>query len=145
MGLLHKLNNLNRPARMTRRRVAFVMIVAVVADALQFWLGPLGWIGAVQVIDVATMIITTLVIGFHILLLPTFLVEFFPVVSAIPTWTGCVIAVLALRGKQQKDDGFEHSVSELPPPGPQASLPQPPIISSVPPGAKSGSPPNSGD
>jgi len=124
MSLLHKLNNFNRPPRMSRGRVAFVMIVAVVADALQFWLGPLGWFGTVQVIDVLTMIIATLTIGFHVLLLPTFLIELFPVISALPTWTGCVIAVLALRGKDKPEDAIEISTVENPP----SKLAVPPII-----------------
>lgn len=124
MSLLHKLNNFNRPARMSRGRVAFVMIVAVAADALQFWLGPLGWFGAVQVIDVLTMIITTLTIGFHVLLLPTFLIELFPVISALPTWTGCVIAVLALRGKDKPEDALEISTVENSP----SKLAVPPLI-----------------
>ncbi len=135
MSLLNKLNNFNRPARMSRRRVAFVMSVAVVADALQFWLGPLGWFGTVQVIDVVAMIITTLTIGFHVLLLPTFLIELFPVISAIPTWTGCVVAVLALRGNDKPEDAIEISTVAVP----AAKLAVPPII--PPPRAKPEPPP----
>jgi hypothetical protein len=51
------------------------------------------------VIDVLAMISTTVLLGFHWLLLPTFLLEFVPLVDALPTWTGCVLTVIALRRK----------------------------------------------
>lgn len=47
------------------------------------------------------MILTWRVIGFHPLLLPTFALEFLPVADLLPTWTGCVALVVALRKKQQ--------------------------------------------
>jgi hypothetical protein len=37
------------------------------------------------------------VIGFHPLLLPTFVLELIPVADLLPTWTGCVAVVIALR------------------------------------------------
>ena len=40
------------------------------------------------------------VIGFHPLLLPTFILEFLPVADLVPTWTGCVALVLAFRRRQ---------------------------------------------
>ena len=43
------------------------------------------------------MILTSLALGFHVLLLPTFVIELFPFVDMAPTWTGCVLAVIALR------------------------------------------------
>ena len=103
MGVLGKLNNLFRPARLTRGRMAFALIVAVGSDALQFALGPLGWFGVVQVIDVIAMVLTTMAIGFHVLLLPTFVIEFIPLLDMMPTWTGCVVAVLALRKHEQSN------------------------------------------
>ena len=124
MMLFHQLNHLFRPARMTRGRMAFALIVAVGADALQFALGPLGWFGAVQVIDVISMVLTTLAIGFHVLLLPTFVIEFIPLMDMMPTWTGCVVAVLALRKR-------EAQFSSPPPPivsAPPAPAPSPPQL-----------------
>ena len=47
------------------------------------------------------MITTTITIGFHPLLLPTFFVEFVPGVDMLPTWTACVALVVSLRKKQQ--------------------------------------------
>ena len=103
MNALTKLNHLFRPARLTRGRMAFALIVAVGSDALQFALGPLGWFGVVQAIDVIAMVLTTLAIGFHVLLLPTFVIEFIPLMDMLPTWTGCVVAVLALRKREQSN------------------------------------------
>jgi len=103
MQVFHKLNNLFRPARLTRGRMAFALIVAVASDALQVALGPLGWFGVDQVIDVIAMVLTTLAIGFHVLLLPTFVIEFIPLMDMLPTWTGCVVAVLALRKREQSN------------------------------------------
>ena len=71
--------------------------VAVFADAVQLLLGPAGWFMADEIIDVGAAIATSLAIGVHPLLLPTFLLELVPVVDLWPTWTGCVVAVIALR------------------------------------------------
>ena len=75
--------------------------IAVTADVLQLLLGPLGWAFADEILDVAAMILTWRVIGFHPLLLPTFVIELLPVTDLLPTWTGCVALVVALRKRQQ--------------------------------------------
>ena len=75
------------------------MGLAIAADVAQFLLGPLGWVFIDQAIDVAAMIGETLLLGFHPLLLPTFVVELIPVADMLPTWTGCVAVVLFLRSK----------------------------------------------
>jgi hypothetical protein len=49
------------------------------------------------------------VLGFHPVLLPTFLVELLPVADMLPTWTASVALVIALRRRQQLGS---------PPPGP---------------------------
>lgn len=90
------------PKPLTRRRIWLVFAVAVVADALQLLLGPLGWAFADELIDVGVMCLLTYLIGFHPLFLPTFVVEFFPVVDMLPTWTGCVAMVVSLRRKQHR-------------------------------------------
>ena len=87
---------------LTRRRIWLAFTVAIVADGLQLLLGPLGWTLLDEVIDVLAMVLITLLIGFHPLFLPTFLVEFIPVVDMLPTWIGCVAVVVALRRKQQQ-------------------------------------------
>ena len=47
------------------------------------------------------MILTCLLLGFHPLLLPTFVIEFIPMLGALPTWSGCVGAVILLRKRSQ--------------------------------------------
>lgn len=74
--------------------------VALAADGLQLLLGPFGWAGADQVIDCVAMALTMWILGFHILLLPTFVVELFPIAEDLPTWTACVAAVIALRKRK---------------------------------------------
>ena len=71
-------------------------------DAAQLLLGPLGWSFADEVLDLVAMVLAIWLLGFHLLLLPTFVVEILPVVDARPTWTGCVGLVVALRRRQAR-------------------------------------------
>jgi hypothetical protein len=86
---------------LTKSRVKLAYAVAVTADALQLMLGPLGWVFADEIIDLAAMCLTWRAIGFHPLLLPTFALEFIPIIDMLPTWTACVALVVSLRKKQQ--------------------------------------------
>lgn len=96
---IEQLNRLFLPPRLSRARLILALVVAVVADGLQL---PLQVVPlAPEIIDVIAMVLEILLIGFHILLLPTFALEFIPVVDMIPTWTGCVIAVIVLRKADQ--------------------------------------------
>jgi hypothetical protein len=88
------------PPVLTRSRIWIACTVAVVADGIQFLLGPLGWAGIDESIDVVVMAVQALTIGFHPLFLPTFVVEFIPGLDMFPTWTACTLAVIALRRKQ---------------------------------------------
>lgn len=92
---------------LTLWRIVFALAVAVVADGLQFITGPLGWVGGDQIIDVIAMLLTIWALGFHLLLLPTFVMELIPGVDMLPTWTACVIAVIALRKRAER--ASEHS------------------------------------
>jgi hypothetical protein len=85
---------------LTGWRMALAIIVALVADGLQLFLGPIGWVFSDEVIDVVAMVVTSFLIGFHVLLLPTFLLEIVPVVGMLPSWTGCVLTVIALRRRR---------------------------------------------
>jgi hypothetical protein len=87
---------------LTRTRVVLAVAAAVVADGLQILLGPLGWPFADEAIDVVAMMATSSLIGAHVLLLPTFILEAVPVVGMLPTWTGCVIAVVAIRRRTRR-------------------------------------------
>lgn len=86
---------------LTPKRIWFAFTVAVVTDAIQLGLGPVGWAFADQALDVLAMVLTCGALGFHMLLLPTFVIEFFPVADMLPTWTGCVGAVVVLRKRAQ--------------------------------------------
>jgi len=98
------ISRLLRVPRLTRRRIWLALAVAVVADGLQLLLaptGPLGWLLLDEVIDGIAMIATSWLLGFHLLLLPTFVVEFIPVIDLLPTWTGCVALLIAMRKREQ--------------------------------------------
>lgn len=82
---------------LTRRRIWFAFAVSVVTDTLQLAAGPWGWAFLDQGLDVAAMVLTCAALGFHMLLLPTFVIEFIPVADMLPTWTGCTAAVVMLR------------------------------------------------
>jgi hypothetical protein len=108
MRLLEKLQSaFVPPTSLTRKRMFVALTVAVVADGLQILLLPFAWTFAESAVDVVAMALTVRLLGFHILLLPTFAVELVPVLDTLPTWTACVFAVIALRKREQR----------LPPPG----------------------------
>jgi len=88
-------------AILTRTRIRSAYAVALLTDALQIALGPLGWTFADEILDVIAMIAISWLIGFHALLLPTFVLEFVPIADLLPTWTGAVALVLALRRRSQ--------------------------------------------
>jgi len=84
---------------LTRSRIKAAYAVAIATDVLQFVLGPFGWAFADEILDVVALIATTKLIGFHPLLLPTFVLELVPLIDVLPTWTGCVALVVAMRKK----------------------------------------------
>jgi len=70
---------------------------AVTIDVAQFLIGPFGWSGVDEVLDAIGMVVVSRLIGFHPLLLPTFVLEFVPLTDMLPTWTGCVALVVRAR------------------------------------------------
>jgi hypothetical protein len=100
--------------RLTAGRTAAALGLAVVVDGAQILLGPLGWSMADEILDVLAMVAISMLLGFHPLLLPTFAIEFFPVADMLPTWTGCVGLVIALRRREQR--AASPSPPALPPP-----------------------------
>jgi len=85
---------------LTPNRVRLAYVIALTVDVLQLMLGSFGWAGADEILDVAAMTLIWRVIGFHPLLLPTFVLEFLPIADMLPTWTGCVAMVVFLRKRQ---------------------------------------------
>ena len=103
--------------RLTSGRIAAAFGLAVVVDGAQLLMGPLGWSLVDELLDVAAMVAISWLLGFHPLLLPTLLIELFPVADALPSWTGCVAVVVGLRRRDQRR---ETSVPRpLPPPAPR--------------------------
>ena len=102
MKLPDKFSRLARVPKLTRTRIVLAVAVAVFADGLQLLLGPFGWAFGDQIIDVIAMLLTGWLIGFHWLLLPTFVLELIPFANGLPTWTACVVAVIVLRKRQQR-------------------------------------------
>jgi hypothetical protein len=89
-----------RTPQLTTARVSAAFALALAVDGAQIALGPLGWSMADEALDVAAMIAISWLIGFHPLLLPTFVLELFPVADMLPTWTGCVGIVVGLRRRR---------------------------------------------
>lgn len=108
--------------KLTRRRIALALLVALAADGLQI---PFVIPPAPEIIDVVAMLLTVWLLGFHVLLLPTFVVELVPVVGMLPTWTACVGAVIALRKRAEAGMvATRDSTTQLSPaPSPTAELP----------------------
>jgi len=111
MKLPDKLNCLLRVPGLTRARIVLALAVAVVADGLQFLFGLVPLVD--QAIDVVGMVLTSWVIGFHWLLLPTFVVKLVPFLDELPTWTACVVAVIALRKREQRTLPTEKPATEI--------------------------------
>lgn len=86
---------------LTKKRIWFAFTVAALTDGTQLLLGPLGWAFVDEGLDVLAMVLTSASIGFHMLLLPTFVIELLPVADMLPTWTGCTAAVVLLRKRAQ--------------------------------------------
>src|SRR5678810_1099597 len=82
---------------LTKKRMWAAVAIAMTADALQIGLAPLP--GVDQGIDLVAALLIIGLLGFHPLLLPTFLIELIPVADLLPTWTGCVMLVIAMRKK----------------------------------------------
>ncbi|HVV71230.1 MAG TPA: hypothetical protein VHI52_07000 [Verrucomicrobiae bacterium] len=101
MQFLDKIIRAFAPRELSRTRIVFALGVAATTDAAQFALGPLGWVFVDQMLDVMAMVLTSAAIGFHMLLLPTFVIEVLPLTDMLPTWTACTAAVVMLRRRQQ--------------------------------------------
>jgi hypothetical protein len=95
---------------LTRSQVLTAYAVAAAVDVLQLIGGPLGWVFVDQALDAVAAVAMWRLLGFHPLLLPTFVVEFLPVADLLPTWTGCVAVVVALRKRQQTMTPPSHEI-----------------------------------
>ncbi len=96
-----KLSRLFQAPLLTRSRIWTAYAIAIATDLLQLALGPFGWAFVDEILDIVAMLGISRAIGFHVILLPTFALEFMPVADMLPTWTAAVVVVLALRRRQQ--------------------------------------------
>ena len=85
-------------------RIRLAYAVALATDIIQLALGPFGWAFADEILDTIAAVVIWRLLGFHPLLLPTFVLELLPVADLLPTWTGCVAIVVALRRKQRASE-----------------------------------------
>jgi len=134
MKLLDAITRKFPAPRLTAKRIVLAFAVAVAADAVQLAMVPLGPLAFLphEAIDVVAMALTFWLLGFHVLLLPTFVLELVPVLGAVsPTWTACVAAVVALRKREQKNESAPQDVSSAPVEGAPPQLPaaEPPRLS----------------
>ena len=117
MNWRDRFNSLFHVPVLTRLRIALAIVVAAAADGVQLLLADVGWFGLDQAIDCVAMVVISWLIGFHILFLPTFVVELVPLVEDLPTWTACTAAVIVLRKREQRQ-----------PPPPPSPPPDKPVI-----------------
>ena len=96
---------------LSKARLRAAWIVAIGVDAIQIPVeatGFLGWLLGAG-LDVVTMIVLTVLVGFHWAFLPSFLTEWIPYLDYAPLWTLAVL--LATRGRGE-------SPLPVPPPHP---------------------------
>jgi hypothetical protein len=99
-SIRRKVASWQHPRRLTRVDVRLAYAVAVTIDVAQLLFGPFGWTGFDEILDAIAMVTVSRLIGFHPLLLPTFVLEFVPLADMLPAWTGCVALVVRARKRQ---------------------------------------------
>ena len=110
---------------LSKTRIVLAFVVAVTADALQYPIngviatGLLALPGELAdfILDTIVMFITSFLLGFHWVLLPSFVVELVPGMDMLPTWTACVAWLVWHRKQQAK------ASATPPPPPPRPRLP----------------------
>ena len=77
-------------------KISLPLLIAVVADLVQFGLLPSLVVGALVnvVLDIVVAVALIGLMGWHWAFLPTFVVESLPVIDLFPTWTASVIYVM---------------------------------------------------
>ena len=95
-------------SKLSKQRIAAAFAVAVIADAIQFPITAATMTGVLAVpgegadllVDSVMTVVTSSLLGFHWILLPSFVFEAIPGFDLFPTWTGCVAYVVWRRKKQ---------------------------------------------
>lgn len=94
---------------LSKQRIAAAFAAAIIADAIQFPITAATMTGVLAVpgesadllVDSIMTLVTSSLLGFHWILLPSFVFEAIPGFDLFPTWTGCVAYVIWRRKKQQ--------------------------------------------
>ncbi len=90
------------PASKSSGRIWLARGIAVAADIAQIALFPVLFEGFASpldaVVDVAVAVVLTLLVGWHIAFIPSFIVKALPFADLAPTWT--VAVLFATRGKK---------------------------------------------
>lgn len=88
---------------LTRQRIVLAFVVAGVADGVQWLVGPVSGFLLSDAVDVVAMVLLWRLVGFHIVLLPTFMAEVIPVAGMVlPTWLAATAWVVRQRSKEQR-------------------------------------------
>jgi hypothetical protein len=95
--------------KLTKARITLAFAIAIAADAIQVPMTAILNTGFLAIpaeaadllVDCFAMVATCAILGFHWLLLPSFIVEAIPELNMLPTWTGCVAVVVMQRRKEQ--------------------------------------------
>jgi hypothetical protein len=120
-------------SKLSKQRIAAAFAVAVLADAIQFPITAATMTGVLAVpgegadllIDSIMTVVTSSLLGFHWILLPSFVFEAIPGFDLFPTWTGCVAYVVWRRKKEQAAHSIIEVVEVLPPLLPNAKSTEP--------------------
>jgi len=116
---------------LTRNRIILAFAIAVIADIIQLPItaGEATGFFAIPgeladfLVDCVVLGATTMLLGFHWMLLPTLFVEIIPGLDLLPTWTACVAYVLWLRKKEQ---------TQPQPPSPVIDIPEVEVVKTTP-------------
>jgi hypothetical protein len=88
------------------RRVWIARAVAIAADVVQVGIFPASIQGAISPVDdgldLIVAVILTLLVGWHIAFLPSFIVKLVPIADLAPTWT--IAVLIATRGATSKPE-----------------------------------------
>jgi hypothetical protein len=90
------------PPTKSPRRIWLARAIAVAADVVQVAIFPAFIQGALSpfedALDVIVALLLTLLVGWHIAFIPSFIVKLFPIADLAPTWT--IAIFIATRGSK---------------------------------------------
>lgn len=103
-------------ANVKRSTIAAAWVIAVGADALEIGFAPIFGEGFASpfddIMDALVCIILTMLLGWNIAFLPSFMIKLLPVVDFAPTWTLAVL--IATRGSRGVENDVPPHISGQP-------------------------------